>query len=280
MTYSIVARDPAAGQLGVGVASHVLAVGAVCPWVEPGVGAVATQAFLEVSYGPRLLSALRQGVAPADALRDLTSADTLAPTRQVAVVDASGRLACHDGAQCVPEAGHLQAEGFSCQANMMRDPRVPEAMAAAFAASEGPLTGRILSALDAAESAGGDIRGRQSAAVKVVAEQPEGRIGGWLVDLRVDDHPEPLVELRRLAQLHAAGSPWSADGPDQIAALGRGNPEGWFWRGVTLANEGRIEEARTAFGRAFAVSDDWRQFFWRISALLPKDPEVLERLSS
>lgn len=173
----------------------------------------------------------------------------------------------------------MTGEGFSCQANMMRDPGVPEAMAEAFTTAGGPLVDRILAALEAAEGAGGDVRGRQSAAIKVVAGTPEGRIGGWLVDLRVDDHPEPLAELRRLVHLHAAGNPWAADGPDQLAELGRGNPEGWFWRGVSLANDRKLDEARAAFGRAFAVSDDWRTLFWRIRVLLPSDPEVLERLT-
>jgi hypothetical protein len=162
---------------------------------------------------------------------------------------------------------------------MMRDPGVPQAMAHAFTSRGGPLLFRILDALEAAEGAGGDIRGRQSAAVRVVAEKPDGRIGGRLVDLRVDDHADPLVELRRLADLHSAGAPWSADGPDQLANLGRGNPEGWFWRGVSLANEGKEEDARAAFRRAFAVSEDWRTLFWRITTLLPRDPELLERLA-
>jgi uncharacterized Ntn-hydrolase superfamily protein len=205
VTYSIVARDPDTGQLGVGVASRVLAVGALCPWGEPGVGAVATQSFVELSYGTKTLSALRQGAAPALVLEELTDADPGAPTRQVAVVDATGRVAVHDGEQCIAEAGHVLGEQFSCQANMMRYPGVPEAMADAFARTKGSLVVRILSALDAAEAAGGDFRGRQSSAVKIVAKNSEDGLNGLLIDLRVDDHPEPLAELRRLMDLHTTG---------------------------------------------------------------------------
>lgn len=202
MTFSIVARDPQTGELGVGVASRVLAVGALCPWLEPGVGAVATQSFVDVTYGRKALSALRRGTAPGHVLADLTSADPGAPTRQVAVLDVRGRVAVHDGEQCIPEAGHVTGEQFSCQANMMRHPGVPGAMADGFSSTRGSLTDRILSALDAAEAAGGDFRGRQSSAVKVVAPDPGGWLGGLVIDLRVDDHPEPLVELRRLTELH------------------------------------------------------------------------------
>jgi len=201
VTYSIVARDPETGQLGVGVASRVLAVGALCPWIESGVGAVATQSFVEVSYGPKALSALRQGSTPARALDELTAADPQAATKQVAVVDAKGRVAVHNGGQCIAEAGHVTGEQFSCQANMMRNRGIPEAMAEAFTATEGSLVVRLLNALDAAEAAGGDFRGRQSSAIKVVAKRPQGGMGGLLVDLRVDDHPEPLAELRRLTEL-------------------------------------------------------------------------------
>jgi uncharacterized Ntn-hydrolase superfamily protein len=201
VTYSIVARDPETGQLGVAVASRVLAIGALCPWIEAGVGVVATQAFVEVTYGPRTLSALRQGATPTGALEELIVADPQAATRQIAVVDGIGRVAVYDGEECLPEAGHVTGGQFSCQANMMRNSGVPETMAEAFVATEGPLVVRLLSALDAAEAAGGDFRGRQSSAVKVVSGRPEGRMGGMLIDLRVDDHPEPLVELRRLTEL-------------------------------------------------------------------------------
>jgi uncharacterized Ntn-hydrolase superfamily protein len=202
VTYSIVARDPATGELGVAVASRALAVGALCPGLEAGGGAVAPQAMVDVTCGAKALAALRQGTAPTALLAELMSADSEAAGRQVAVIDASGRVAVHDGEQCVPEAGHVVGEQFSCQANMMRNPQVPEAMADAFATSAGSLLDRMLHALDAAEAAGGDFRGRQSSAIKVVSADPGGRFGGLLVDLRVVDDPEPLVELRRFVDLY------------------------------------------------------------------------------
>jgi uncharacterized Ntn-hydrolase superfamily protein len=279
LTYSIVARDPESGQMGVGVASHALAVGGLCPWGAPEVGVVATQAMVEVAYGPRLLDALRRGDAPEAALRELTDDDARADTRQVAVLDTTGRVAMHTGADCIPEAGHRPGDGFCCQANMMRDPGVPDAMADAFGAAEGPLVHRLLAALDAAEAAGGDIRGRQSAAIKVVAREPGGDLSGWLVDVRVDDDAEPLRELRRLVELHEATHSPGADAAARVSELSRGNPEGWFWHGVALANEGRVEEAKAALGRVFAAGDEWRLLLRRIPMLLPGDPDLLQELN-
>ena len=279
MTYSIVARDADSGQLGVAVESHAVAVGRLCPWAAPEVGAVATQAMVEVAYGPRMIDALRHSRSPESALRELTDADAMANIRQVAAVDATGRIAVHTGADCIPVAGHRSGDGFSCQANMMRDDGVPDAMAEAFATTKGPLVGRLLAALDAAEAAGGDIRGRQSAAIKVVAGGPGAEMSGWLMDVRVDDDAEPLHELRRLVQLHEASNSSAPDAPAKVAELSRGNPEGWFWQGVTLANEGRIEEAEAAFGHAFAAGDEWRQLLLRIPNMLPSDPDLRRKLA-
>jgi uncharacterized Ntn-hydrolase superfamily protein len=282
LTYSIVARDAASGQLGVAVQSHALAVGGLCPWASPEVGAVATQAMVEVAYGPRLLRALGDGVAPDVALRALTGADAVASTRQVAAVDTAGRVAVHTGADCIAEAGHRTGDGFSVQANMMRDPGVPDAMADAFSAARGTLVRRLLATLEAAEAAGGDLRGRQSAAIKVVGGPGDtgGELSGWLVDVRVDDAAEPLRELRRLVELHEATHAPGPEAAARVAELSRGNPEGWFWHGVTLANEGRVEEARAALGLAFAASDgdQWRQLLQRIPMLLPADPDLLRQL--
>jgi uncharacterized Ntn-hydrolase superfamily protein len=282
MTYSIVARDSDTGQLGVGVQTHALAVGGLCPWAAPEVGAVATQAMVEVAYGPRLLRALEEGKEPGAALRELTGADAGASTRQVAVVDTAGRVAVHTGTDCIAEAAHRTGDGFSCQANMMRDPGVPEAMAEAFSDARGPLASRLLAALHAAEAAGGDIRGGQSAAMKVVAGpgQTDGELSGWLLDVRVDDDAEPLRELQRLVELHDATHSPGPDAAARLAELSRGNPEGWFWHGVTLANEGRVEEARAALGHAYAATngDAWRELLRRIPTLLPADPDLLRRL--
>jgi uncharacterized Ntn-hydrolase superfamily protein len=198
VTYSIVARDPATGELGVAVESHFFAVGPVVPWLRPGVGAVATQAMAELSYGPLALDLLEAGRSPSRALEILTEADPGAATRQVAVVDAAGAVAVHTGECCIAEAGHRLGEGWAVQANMMTSPGVPDAMAEAFLAAGGPLADRMLAALDAAEAAGGDIRGRQSAALVVVRGDAGSPAWDNVCDVRVDDHPEPLVELRRL----------------------------------------------------------------------------------
>ncbi len=203
MTYSIVARDPDTGELGVAVQSHYFSVGSVVTWAEPGIGAVATQSFAEPAYGPRGLALMRLGVDPGTAMAALTSADTDQARRQVAFIDATGRVAVHTGALCIEAAGHATAEGVSVQANMMRRAGVWPAMLEAFSTSAGPLADRLMAALDAAEAAGGDIRGRQSAAMLVVSGTSSSQ--PWrerLVDLRVDDSPDPLGELRRLIGVH------------------------------------------------------------------------------
>ncbi len=199
MTYSIVARDPETGNLGVAVQSHWFSVGTVVTWAESGVGAIATQAFAEPAYGPRGLALMRLGVDPATALAALTGADPDRSRRQVALVDTGGRVAVHTGYQCIEAAGHVTAEGVSCQANMMRGPSVWPAMLEAYHESRGDLADRLMAALDAAEAAGGDLRGRQSAAMLVVNATSSGQ--PWrdrIVDLRVDDAADPLSELRRL----------------------------------------------------------------------------------
>src|ERR1700693_6393472 len=158
-TYSIVARDPATGELGVAVQSHWFSVGSVVVWARPGIGAVATQSVIEVAHGPNSLERLAEGHDPASALGAVLADDDLAGYRQVGLVDCQGRVAVHSGAGCIPHAGDTVGEGFSCQANMMAGPAVPEAMAEAYTSHGGDLTDRLLGALDAAERAGGDVRG-------------------------------------------------------------------------------------------------------------------------
>lgn len=201
VTYSIVAHDPASGELGVAVQSRAFRAGGVA-WARPGVGAVATQAFSERSYGPLGLELLRAGKTPEQALAGLVAADPDSAVRQVAIVDAEGRTAIHTGAECIPDAGHQAGDGYTVQANIMRSPDVWPAMAAAFEAASGSLPQRLLAALDAAEAAGGDWRGQQSAGLLVVPA--EGKPWDRVADLRVDDHPEPLRELRRLLDLEEA----------------------------------------------------------------------------
>lgn len=241
MTYSIVARDASTGELGVAVQTHQPSVGALCPFAEAGVGAVATQSIVEPRYGPRGLEAMRGGESATHALARLTAADDDRALRQVAFVDANGDVDAHTGERCIAHAGHVVGDGFSCQANMMRDAGVPEAMATAFSASTGDLAHRLLAALDAAQAAGGDIRGMQSAALIVVGEPRR-------LDRRVDDSPMPLAELRRLVD------------------LGRDNPEGWFWDGIGLAAGGDIDAGRIQIQRAYDVSDRWRELLRRLPA--------------
>jgi uncharacterized Ntn-hydrolase superfamily protein len=290
MTYSIVAVDRPTGEVGVAVQSHWFSVGPLVPWAEPGVGAVATQANVDVAYGPRGLDRLREGLGAAETLAALTAADRLREVRQVAVVDAGGGVAVHTGAECMPFAGHTAGDGFSCQANMMATDRVWPAMAAAFASTPGPLASRLLAALDAAEAAGGDVRGRQSAAI-VVAPGGGDR---WerVVDLRVEDHPEPLVELRRLVVLHGAyvlagegdrllGEGRTGDAADRYVEaheLAPDNVELLFWAGLSLVARGDrargVEWVRDAIDR----HGGWRDLLARLTPEAAPAVEETRRL--
>jgi uncharacterized Ntn-hydrolase superfamily protein len=276
-TYSIVARDPETGALGVAVQSHWFSVGPLVPWAEAGTGAVATQANVDVSYGPRLLERLRSGQGAGDALAELVGADREAPVRQVAVVDAIGFAAAHTGADCMPFAGHVTGDGFSCQANLMADARVWPAMAEAFQAAPGSFPFRLLAALDAGEAAGGDVRGRQSAAILVVPAV--GRQWERVVDLRVEDNPEPLVELRRLMHLHDAYV--LAGEGDRLVGEGRldeaavcyvraneanpGNSELSFWAGLSLIAQGDETVGVALLRDAIATHPGWLELLARLS---------------
>lgn len=281
MTYSIVARDPKTGDLGVAVQSHWFSVGAGVTWAESGVGAIATQSFVEPAYGPRGLALLRLGLDPATALAALTGADVDQARRQVAFVDAGGRVAAHTGEQCIEAAGHVTAEGVSCQANMMRSPRVWPAMLEAYQASDGDLADRLLAALDAAEGEGGDLRGRQSAAMLIVKGTGSGQ--PWqdrTVDLRVDDAPDPLAELRRLLSLQrgyehmevaeqrqvAGDINGSLEEYQQARALLAGNDEATFWAAVLMADAGRVEEARRLLAGIAPREPGWRDLLLRLPA--------------
>lgn len=298
MTYSIVARDPDTGALGVAVQSHYLAVGSLCPWARAGVGAVATQSVVEPSYGPKGLDLMQAGSTAAAALALLASADDGAALRQVAMVDAAGVVAAHTGSQCIAEAGHVVGDGFSVQANMMERSTVWDAMAAAYEASGAAgFALRLVDALDAAESEGGDIRGRQSAALVIVAPTPSDTPwqDTWF-DLRVDDHAEPLVELRRMVELRRAflkaGEGDNAMARGDVAgalahfeaahALVPDNVELAFWLGVSTAAAGRVDEARPLLARAFAAHDGWPELLRRLPAagLFPADlvPALLPEL--
>jgi len=294
-TYSIVARDPVTGDLGVAVQSHWFSVGSVVPWAEPGVGAVATQASVDPSYGPLGLELMRSGKSAKQALDSLLVSDPQAAFRQVAMVDAQGRVAAHTGASAIPAAGDQQGAGFSVQANLMRSDRVWPAMAAAFEATEGDLAERMLAALDAAEAAGGDIRGRQSAALLIVKAKPSG--SPWadrIFDLRIEDHPEPLAELRRLVRLQRAYNHMNRG--DALAAEERWEEamveyragaelapeieELPYWVAVTLFTIGREAEALPIFRDVFARNSDWIEVTRRLPAVgfLPDDPAALDKI--
>ena len=202
MTYSIVARDPDTGELGVAVQSHWFSVGPIVPWARPGIGAVATQANAEVAYGPRALDLLERGMSAPGALKRLLAEDPLAASRQVAIVDARGEVAAHTGEACMAFAGDVQGPSVSCQANIMATAEVWPAMLEAYTAAPGRLSSRLLTALNVAEATGGDLRGRQSAAILVVPAA--GEPWDTVTALRVEDHPDPLVELTRLAKLDEA----------------------------------------------------------------------------
>jgi uncharacterized Ntn-hydrolase superfamily protein len=276
-TYSIVAREPETGAMGVAVQSHWFSVGPLVPWAEAGVGAVATQANIEVSYGPRLLDLLRSGRSAGAALAELVAEDPQAAVRQVAIVDARGGVATHTGADCMPFAGDTREDGFACQANLMASEHIWPAMAEAFRADSGSLPYRLLAALDAGEAAGGDVRGKQSAAILVVPAR--GRPWDRIVDLRVEDSPEPLRELRRLMNLHDAYV--LAGEGDQLVAQGRldeaaakyveanvirpGNPELAFWAGLSLISTGDDEAGLHLLRSAMAVNRGWSELLTRLS---------------
>jgi uncharacterized Ntn-hydrolase superfamily protein len=203
MTYSIIARDPRTGELGVAVQSCYFSVGSVVPWAEAGVGAVATQSFVDPAYGPLGLELMRRGCSAPEALRLLIDADSGAAYRQVAMLDVAGRVAVHTGEECLAAAGHQVGEQVSAQANLMARATVWSAMLERFLNTSGDLATRLLAALDAAEDEGGDRRGKQSSALLIVRARPTGKL--WIdraVDLRVEDHPDPVNELKRLFALH------------------------------------------------------------------------------
>lgn len=279
MTYSIVARDPATGQLGVAVQSHWFAVGPIVPWARPGVGAVATQANAEISYGPRALASMQAGAGAPEALERLLAEDPGAAGRQVAVLDAVGQVAVHTGELCIPLAGHAIGDGVSCQANIMASERVWPAMLDAFELADGSLTLRLLAALDAAEREGGDLRGRQSAAILVVPA--EGEPWDTVVSLHVEDDPEPLSELRRLIGIHEAYA--LAGRADELVNEGRheeaarlyreaaelapGNHELRFWAGLGAVQAGELEAGLAQVREAIAEHPPWRELL----ATLPKE---------
>jgi uncharacterized Ntn-hydrolase superfamily protein len=288
MTYSIVARDPETGRFGVAVQTCWPFVGAGVPWVASGIGAVATQSFTEEAHGPNGLDRLRAGETAPDALAALVAADPGRDVRQVGIVDAAGGAAAHTGARCVAAAGHVSADGVSIQANMMERATVWPAMLATWRAASGPFEERLLAVLRAAEAEGGDIRGRQSAAI-LVSGTPTDPTWKRATDVRVDDHPAPLDELERLLRLQRgfealddAERLGAAGDGDGAAAAGRealrltdGNDQVLVWQAIGMAGGGLLEPARAMLAEATGRNPRWPEFVRRIAAA-GAQPEIVE----
>lgn len=294
-TYSIVAYDEATGQLGVAVQSHWFSVGSLVPWVKAGVGAVATQSFVKVEYGPNGLKLMGKGFSAEDALKILVEDDEHSAVRQVGMVDAKGNASAFTGKNCIQFAGHIVGKNYTVQANLMASATVPTAMVRAYEITKGDLVDRLMAALEAAEKEGGDIRGKQSAAIVVTTGEPTGI--DWkdkLFDLRIEDHPEPIIEMKRLIRVARAyqhanqGDLYLETGEvdkalkeyDLAAEYYPENPELPFWTAVSLASVYRIDEALLIFKDVFERAPDLRDLIPRLvpAGLLPDDDELIERI--
>ena len=280
MTYSIVARDPKTGRFGVAVQSHFLSVGRVVPWPEAGVGAIATQASVNVSFGPIGLELLRAGRSAEEVVAALIASDAGAQQRQLGVVDAQGRGAAFTGRETIPAAGHEVHDGFTVQGNLLERETCWPAMASAYQeAADEPFSERLVRALEAAEREGGDVRGRQSAAIMIVdgAVQPAAW-QGRLMDLRIEDHPDPVPELRRLVTLQEAYDLLDDDSDaamagisedDRYAASRHKAPDAYelvFWMGLEYAKRGDLDRARRELLTAFKADRRWRTTLEHLAA--------------
>jgi uncharacterized Ntn-hydrolase superfamily protein len=295
-TFSIVARDPKTGQLGVAVQSHWFSVGPIVPWARAGVGAVATQSMVKIDYGPNGLDLMEHGQTAKQALEKLVAEDDGRDMRQVAMVDANGVVAVHTGSKCIASASDIVGDNFSVQANLMLNDAVVPAMNNAYKSARGDLAERMLAALETAQSAGGDIRGRQSAAILIVdgTKHPQPW-QGKLVELRVEDHPTPVQELKRLLGLHRAYEHSNrgdllveqgkiAEAMNEYATASRLAPdivELKFWQAVTLFGAKREAEAMTLFEQVFSKEPIWAKVVPRVIplGLLPDDPAILTRIT-
>ena len=292
-TFSIVAIDQENGEMGVAVQSHWFSVGSIVAWAEAGVGVVATQSLVNVSFGPRGLELMKAGKSPQEALDELLSSDPGAAYRQVALLDAKGRVAAHTGDKCIADAGHIIGEGFSVQANMMLNKKVVPAMEKAFKNSKGPLAERLMAAMKAAQEAGGDIRGQQSAAIKIVKIKASGK--PWedtVLDLRVEDHPQAVAEMERILKVFRAyehmnkGDLAIEKGDVQTALREYGAAEAMFpqneemkyWHAVSLANIGEIEASLPLFKEVFQKTPEYKELTRRIvpNGLLKVNQQQLE----
>jgi uncharacterized Ntn-hydrolase superfamily protein len=316
-TFSIVAFDPATGEMGVAVQSHWFAVGGEVPWAEAGVGAVATQSFIDPSYGPLGLNLMRAGKSAPDALHGLLIADDACNVRQVAMVDTQGRVATFTGAKDIEPAGGIAGastgnpvaiqcggqpggsiqtgKNYAVQANLMSNDRIWPAMSKAYESTKGDLAERMLAALDAAQAAGGDVRGRQSAAIVIVPAKGTGKPWqDYVFNLRVDDSPEPLKELRRLVTLQRAYNHMNAgdkavelhDNAGALREYGAAeqlvpdSAEMIYWHAVALANMGRVAESLPLFRKVFAMDRNWLDLTPRLpkAGLLPDNPQLIQKI--
>ncbi|MFC1784255.1 DUF1028 domain-containing protein [Candidatus Neomarinimicrobiota bacterium] len=294
-TYSIVAYDEETGQLGVAVQSHWFSVGSLVPWVKAGVGAVATQSFVKVEYGPNGLKLMEKGFSAEDALKLLVEDDDNRAVRQVGMVDANGKADAFTGDNCIQYAGHIVGKNYAVQANMMASATVPTAMVRAYETTNGELVDKLMAALEAAQKEGGDIRGKQSAAIIITKGESTGI--DWkdkLFDLRIEDHPEPIKEMKRLIRVSRAYQ--HANAGDLFIETGEidkaleeytlaaeyypENPELPFWTAVSLASVNRLEEALPIFVEVFKKAPDLRDLVTRLipAGLLPDDEDLIKKI--
>lgn len=287
-TYSVVARDAETGDLGVAVQSHWFNVGRIVPWAQAGVGAVATQSLVDVSYGPKGLQSMMDGRSAPETLASLLADDPQRAVRQVAMIDSTGRASVHTGENCVAVASHALGEGWAVQANIMRTADVVPAMADAMNATDGSLEDRMLAALTAAEASGGDLRGSQSAALIVVQDG----LNEPRTDLRVEDHRDPIRELTRLVDVAtayrhmnegddalAAGDAIAAQQEYAAAASHSTNPEILFWRGLGLAQCGDRAGSLISLRAAIEASPDLAELLRRLPPAGLAEPALVQDLS-
>jgi uncharacterized Ntn-hydrolase superfamily protein len=296
MTYSIIAHDTKTGQFGVAVQTHWFGVGALVPWAETGVGAVATQADVDMSYGSLGLMLMRAGKSAQQAIDALLSADNEQETRQVAMIDAHGSIAVHTGSRCIAEAGHVVGNGFSVQGNLLESNKVWPKMAEAFDIAQGDLPERLLTALEAGEDAGGDVRGKQSAALLVVPSPDDPLGSDAIVNVRVDDHARPLRELRRVFTVRRAYQ-WVSEATHAIKngdidearriyvnlrGLVVGTREPLFWYATALVEAGHVDEALITFGEVFAVEPVWKELIDRlvVAESFPNDAAIIKKVKA
>ena len=294
-TYSIVARDPKTGEMGVAVQSHWFSVGSIVSWGEAGVGVVATQSFVNPSFGQRGLEMLKQEMTAQEVVDLLIASDEGRDFRQLAIVDAKGNSAAYTGSKCIPEAGHIVGDNYCVQANLMLSNLVWSEMSKAFESSDGPLAERLIAALEAAQNVGGDIRGQQSAAILVVRGEATGKL--WedrYIDLRVEDHPEPVKEIKRLLKVfrayeHMNNGDLAVEKNDMKLAMEHysaamkmfpENLEMKYWTAVTLVNNNQLEEALPIFKEIFSIDDNWRKLTPRLTkvGMLNANEEILKKI--